>query len=211
MSLRYKDDLNDQILSYNEVMLKHRQERVVRWRGETSDMEQKQAIHTVLECLKCVSRLQALAEDYQWDMIRSELLSEPLTQLEPAASFLRRKIDEPLIRQSGEGVVGFDWGSCAWRHCGALADAEEALDELQYMLGVLEPFEAIFCLDIVERSLRDILLVVPWDEAHAEDAASWRDYPTYQSKTTFDAEDAEEADSKIDEAYVKALQEFRVD
>lgn len=211
MNLRYKDDLNDQILSYNEVMLTHREERVHRWRGDTSEMDKKQAISILLECLRSVTKLQGLADDYQWETIRKELLSEPLTKLEPAASFLRRVIDDPLIRQSGEGVVGFDWGSCAWRHCGALADAEEALDELQYMLGVLEPFEAIFCLDIVERCLRDILVLVPWDEARAEDAASWRDYPAYQPRITYDPEDTEDGDSKIDEAYFKALQEFRVD
>lgn len=211
MGLRYKDDLNDQILSYNEVMLTHRQERVRRWRDGTSEMEQKQAINTVLECLKSVNRLKGLAEDYQWETIRLELQSDPLTQLEPAASFLRQAIDKPLIRESGEGIVGFDWGSCAWRHCGALADAEEALDELQFMLGVLEPFEAIFCLDIVERSLRDILVLVPWDEARVEDAASWREYPAYQPRITYDPEDEEDGDSKIDEAYFKALQEFRVD
>jgi hypothetical protein len=38
--------------------------------------------------------------------------------------------------------------SCAWRHCGAQADAQEALDELDQLLGVLEPFECIFVLDV---------------------------------------------------------------
>lgn len=49
--------------------------------------------------------------------------------------------------------------SCAWRHCGALADAQEALDELDSLVGVFEPFECLFCLDVVERSFRDILAV----------------------------------------------------
>ncbi|GAX17109.1 hypothetical protein FisN_5Hh495 [Fistulifera solaris] len=210
--LRHPDELNDRILSYNEVMLTHRQERVRRWRGSVSTaMDQQQAISTVLECLKCVTRLKGLADDYQWESVRLQLVSEPLTQLEPAASFLRRSIDAPLIRESGEGIVGFDWGSCAWRHCGALADAQEALDELQFMLGVLEPYEAVFCLDIVERSLRDILVSIPWNEARVEDAMSWRDYPAYQPRVTYDPEDGEDGEGKIDEEYFKALQEFKVD
>ena len=49
--------------------------------------------------------------------------------------------------------------SCAWRHCAAFADAQEALDELDSLIGVFEPFECLFCLDIVERSFRDILAV----------------------------------------------------
>lgn len=49
--------------------------------------------------------------------------------------------------------------SCAWRHCGALADAEEALDELDHLVGVLEPYECLFCIDVIERSFRDILAV----------------------------------------------------
>jgi hypothetical protein len=211
VALRHQDELNDRILSYNEVMLTHRQDRVRRWRGSVSTMDQKQAIRTMLECLKCVTRLKDLADDYQWETIRLELLSEPLTQLEPAASFLRHTIDEPQIRESGEGIVGFDWGSCAWRHCGALADAQEALDELQFMLGVLEPFEAVFCLDIVERSLRDILVSIPWNEARVEDAMSWRDYPAYQPRILYDLEDGEDGEGKINEEYFKALQQFKVD
>lgn len=49
--------------------------------------------------------------------------------------------------------------SCAWRHCGAFADAQEALDELESLVGVFEPFECLFCLDVVERSFRDMLAV----------------------------------------------------
>lgn len=51
--------------------------------------------------------------------------------------------------------------SCAWRHCGAHADEQEALAELYNLAGVLEPFECDFCLDIVDRSLRDMLAVIP--------------------------------------------------
>lgn len=38
------------------------------------------------------------------------------------------------------------WKSCAWRHCGALADAQEAIDELDHHVGMLEPYECLFCL-----------------------------------------------------------------
>ena len=43
-------------------------------------------------------------------------------------------------------LIGFDWGSCAWRHCGAKADAQEAIAELYSNVGMLEPFECRFIL-----------------------------------------------------------------
>ncbi len=44
------------------------------------------------------------------------------------------------------GLIGFDWGSCAWRHCGAKADAQEAIAELYSYVGMLEPFECRFII-----------------------------------------------------------------
>lgn len=75
--------------------------------------------------------------------------------------------------------------SCAWRHCGAQADAQESLAELYNLLGVLEPFECLFCLDIVERSLHDILAVshvihiphyTPYQARGGEDSALDMDF-----------------------------------
>jgi hypothetical protein len=63
--------------------------------------------------------------------------------------------------------------SCAWRHCGALADAQEALGELDSLIGVLEPFECLFGLDIVERSFRDILAVT---REYQDPSITVRDY-----------------------------------
>ncbi|KAL7471553.1 hypothetical protein ACHAXS_011854 [Conticribra weissflogii] len=45
-----------------------------------------------------------------------------------------------------QSTIGFDWGSCAWRHCGAKADAQEAMAELYSSMGMLEPFECRFII-----------------------------------------------------------------
>jgi hypothetical protein len=112
-------------------------------------------------------------------------------------------------------VVGFDWGSCAWRHCGAIADVQEAIDELLQLMGVLEPYEAIFCLDVVERSLREILALVPWTYADATDASWYASLPPYESKIVRSNENGDDNDdeilSRIDAAYFQALQELRID
>ena len=219
--------------SYNEVLLYHRSIRVPQWRtdhkvdvsvmSEASKVDLADAIHTLCECLdSLLFTLKDKVQSYQWEAVQSTLSSAPWSNLELAASRLR-SIDE---------AVGFDWGSCAWRggagQCNALADAQEALDELDSLVGVLEPYEALFCLDVVERSLRDILVVIPWDEySRPVDKAFWNSkVPPYKPHRVFDPivtgsswlEDdtsglnGDIIDSEsIDKAYIEALQSLRID
>jgi hypothetical protein len=195
------------IPSYNEVGLEHRQERVARWRSVDELVDVSVPIHTLCQILQTIVELQGLAENYQWDNLRTVLHTAPVSKLEAAASSLR-KLDP-------DAVIGFDWGSCAWRHCGALADAQEAIDELDYLLGVLEPYEALFCLDVVERSVRDMLTTVPWKQADTVDIQFWKALPVYQphqsTNVQYDEDDPDGRDSSIDEAYARALFELRVD
>lgn len=194
--------------SYNEIMLRHRTVHVARWSGKANG-NVKDAIHTVCYALQRLAYLNQLADQYGWTEIRQELLKAPFADLSFAAADLGRS--SQVLRET----AGFDWGSCAWRHCGALADAQEAMDELDYMLGVLEPFEARFCLDIVERSLRDILAVVDWSQAAPDDRQYYERLPKYESivRDENDGESEEESSSprSIDDAYLRALQELRVD
>ena len=200
-----KDEM-DLLPSYNELMLQHRQERVKRWK-DNSSLASADAIHTLCECLRAVWKMKNMANDYQWDNLRHAIRDQPLVDLEMAASRLRTL--DP------DNVIGFDWGSCAWRHCGALADATEALDELDAMLGVLEPYEAVFCLDVVERSLRDMLLTVPWEQADARDADFWKRIPNYVPHRVYEVNENVEVldavDLKIDDDYMAALQQLRID
>lgn len=105
-------------------------------------------------------------------------------------------------------LIGFDWGSCAWRHCGAKADAQEALAELQTDVGMLEPFECRFIIDIVERSIRDVLAVVPEDLKPYQNGAvvQVRPYEAYIPKAGNDEEGM-----GIDYEYSQALSKMRVD
>ena len=77
--------------------------------------------------------------------------------------------------------------SCAWRHCGAEADAQEALAELNNLSGVLEPFECEFIIDIVDRSLRDMIAMIPPIYLQPERVTL---YQPYESKVrTTDSDD----------------------
>jgi hypothetical protein len=144
--------------SYNEVMLRHRVDRVAaKWRGgEISRNDVTESVRTLQRALLRLQDCKRLANNYDYEGLRASL-AEPLfrSDLEGACYVLKRA--DGFLSREVRNEIGFDWGSCAWRHCGALADAQEALDELDHLLGVLEPFECLFCLDVVERSVRDIL------------------------------------------------------
>mmetsp|Transcript_9470 Transcript_9470/g.20444 ORF Transcript_9470/g.20444 Transcript_9470/m.20444 type:complete len:527 (-) Transcript_9470:235-1815(-) len=100
-------------------------------------------------------------------------------------------------------TIGFDWGSCAWRHCGAKADAQEALAELYSSVGMLEPFECRFIIDIIERSIRDVLAAVPTNLLPEQ---KLKPYAPYLSQAEND-----EAGMGLDMEYAKALNDLRVD
>lgn len=145
--------------SYNEVMLQHRVDRIPQWEGgEITRNDVTRSVRTVQRALIRLQDCKELATNYEYDALKASI-REPIFRSDlEGACYVLKKADK-FLTQDDRNEIGFDWGSCAWRHCGALADAQEALDELDHLIGILEPFECLFCLDIVERSLRDILAV----------------------------------------------------
>jgi hypothetical protein len=198
------DSIVEQLPSYNEVMLEHRQQRVPFWKQTPSPEDVPVAIHILTQSLTKVWELQTMALDYQWNEIRLQLHASPLSALSEAVATLRQIVTGIEEKE----VIGFDWGSCAWRHCGAIADAQESIDELDHLLGILEPNEVIFCLDIIERSLRDILAILPREIANKEDMQFYRSMPKYVSKVP---EKNEDETSGIDDIYFRTLQELHID
>lgn len=208
-----------EIRSYNEVMKHHRSERVRRWQNIYNEqlLTREEAVMDLQEILFQVLGLQKLVKDYQWESVHAIIQDDILPKLEPAATTLRVQLDP--ARNHGQyssldynvayEEIGFDWGSCAWRHCGALADAQEALDELDHLLGILEPPECLFCLDVVERSIRDMLAVVP-SQYHALDGIP--SYEKYESiHANSDDPDFGDETDVLDQEYLRMLQELRRD
>ncbi len=188
--------------SYNEIMLRHRQERVPRWRdpprarraspspegaiattmaAESSEERLRGAVARLYLSLDELDELKAMADEYMWEGMRGYLEPPAATNSDPDSDpaaagptgggrSLRAALEysmdvlrtAPSLYPSSGGVVGqrggggdvgelpgligFDWGSCAWRHCGAKADAQEAVAELYSNLGMLEPFECRFII-----------------------------------------------------------------
>ncbi len=124
------------IPSYNEVMLKHRTRRVPTWSDSIKRLDVERSAKTIQLALLHVLQCERLAADYQWQELATALRDPILmVQLDEACDTLNRASDYLSFEARSE--IGFDFGSCAWRHCGAFADFREAIDELDHLVGVL--------------------------------------------------------------------------
>lgn len=197
--LQFGEQAGRSIESYNEVMDRHRRERVPAWKGDESnrpylsfrnkdsvatitEADVKNAVQAVYDALRAVLQLKVLANDYDWDAMAKILDGSVLvSDLERAAATLQSSRD--YLSDATREVIGFDWGACAWRHCGAAADAQESIAELRCRLGLFEPFECLFALDIVERSIRDMLAVIPDKFKPEGDAGIMEEYQPYQPRS----------------------------
>ncbi|KAL3933179.1 MAG: hypothetical protein SGBAC_010509 [Bacillariaceae sp.] len=184
-------DSQDYILSYNEVMLEHRNERIPSWTEVMTEDRVRQSVATVQDTLKYLQTCKQLANDYDWDgltlAIRQPILHQ---QLQQACNDLKHA--DGYLSPEARGEIGFEWASCAWRHCGALADAQEAIDELDHLIGILEPFE-------LERSLYDILAVT---EKYQDPTNPTPAYQPLQRKSEVGADGVDQYDAE----YLAALE-----
>ncbi|GMH52899.1 hypothetical protein TrST_g3858 [Triparma strigata] len=161
---RYEWDSNEStknIPSYNEVMLNHRNVNVKEWTtaAPATSYDIKRAVRNLKVILKKLDEIDVLLDSYSYSEVLSRLNS-PMFQLTLSRSF-------EVIRSSGilsfelSNDIGFSWGSCAWRHCGSRADAEEAIGEMNKFLGMFEPFEGHFTVGIVRRCIEEVLEATP--------------------------------------------------
>ena len=177
--------------SYNEIMLQHRSERVPRWNqleiggnsaantnvAAASKEQLQQAVLQLYKSLDDLDDLKALADDYNWEEMKERLnptantitaeskkMYSLQTALEYSMDVLKTTPSYYLSSTEKElpDLIGFDWGSCAWRHCGAKADAQEAIAELYSSVGMLEPFECRFIIGECRKfPMHLVLLILP--------------------------------------------------
>jgi hypothetical protein len=199
--------------------------------------EDQAAARSVLLALESIESLQRLAVGYRWEDLREALRSDLWQADLNAAAARLRTIDDASTRRDGassrwrqeqesvSSTIGFDWGSCAWRQggCGAWADWQESVDQIDALLGVLEPHEVLFCLDIVERSLRAVLDVIPLPLWHPRDWTKYQTLRPYQPYFAGLGDDSSaighphagglaesEMHNEVD-PYLRALMDLRID
>jgi hypothetical protein len=140
--------------------------------SSTTESEERlrEAVSRLYRSIDDLDRLKGMADEYMWEEMRAYL--DPRTShvgttmttegegegislhsaLEDSMDVLRTSPALYRLQRRGDvdnelpGLIGFDWGSCAWRHCGAKADAQEAMSELYNNVGMLEPFECRFII-----------------------------------------------------------------
>jgi hypothetical protein len=186
------------IPSYNEVLLEHRTERVPQWQIHSIvSQDVRDSVSTVQKSLLYLQECKTIAKNYDWEGLAAAV-QHPLLHDELSKACGLLKNADQFLSLEARNEIGFDWGSCAWRHCGALADAQEALDELDHLIGILEPFECLFCLDVVERSIYDVLAVT---KVYQDETI---EIPTYQPLQRM-SDTSEEGVDQFDADYLEAM------
>ncbi len=218
-----RDEDSITIPSYNEIMEQHRKNNVLRWRKQyrekkklvtalpssIEEEEVRNAATVIFQCLITIVReIKPAAQDYDWEKVKSYLASNLFrTDMEMASSTL---FYSPYVNSQNE--IGHDWGSCAWRHtCGALADIQEALAELNNSLGMLEPNECIFCLDIAERGLRSIISTIPFIYRPELEVPPYASYVSSNKIDYVVDVEAEGSENAFDQEFLRVLNELRSD
>ena len=120
-----------------------------------SRSEAEAAFATVLRARAAVARAEAAvrAGSPRWvDEAEAAISSKLVRELEAAATVLASA--SALIGPEGRADIGWQWGACGNRHCGAQADAAQALCKLRANLGMIVPLEALFYLDVAKVRVR---------------------------------------------------------
>ncbi|KAL1495584.1 hypothetical protein AB1Y20_016945 [Prymnesium parvum] len=125
-------------------------------RGAATPEETRAAFARLLAVRRAVDDAEAHAAARRWEGVRSAVSDRLVGELQAAATVLARS---EALGAEARREVGWAWGACGWRRCGAQADAAQALCKLRANLGMIVPLEALFYLDIAKRALDEIVAI----------------------------------------------------
>jgi hypothetical protein len=114
------------------------------------------ALATVLQVRNAILRAEALARDRRTVEIEPIITKSLVRDFERASTMLA---SSPLLSHDARDSIGWQWGACGFKRCGAQADAAQALSKLRANLGMVVPLEALFYLDIAKRAVEEILQI----------------------------------------------------
>ena len=119
--------------------------------SDTSD-----AFGTVVRFRNAIDEAYPLAEARQWQALGTKLPASLVTDFEQAATVLA---SSAALSEEWRSAIGWQWGACGWRHCGAQADATQAMSKLRANCEMLVPIEAIFYLDVAKRATDEVIAI----------------------------------------------------
>jgi len=147
--LRSQNDLAPTRAALEEEWQALRQQR-------PSAEETRGAFQAVLRLRDSIDEASVLAEARRWDELDAVLPASAVLQFERAATVLARSA---ALAAEERAIIGWQWGACGWRRCGAQADVSQALAKLRENLGMIVPLEALFYLDVAKRAADEIVAV----------------------------------------------------
>ena len=128
--------------------------RVAQAEGRIDRDHTTKAFESVLQVRLALGRAEELAQAQRLAKIDDVISRELVVQLERAATLLA---SSPELSPDARATIGWQWGACGWRRCGAQADGAQAMCKLRANLGMIVPLEALFYLDVAKRAVDEIL------------------------------------------------------
>ncbi len=152
------DPLAVQLRSSNQLA-PSRRHLVAEWRAlrrqPAGSAQTAAAAERLLHVRLAVAAAEVLArEEARLGELDAAVPAALIDELEAAATVLA---SSRVLSREARAAIGWQWGACGWRQCGAQADAAQALWKLRANLGMIAPLEARFYLDVAARALDEAL------------------------------------------------------
>lgn len=154
-----------------------------------------EAFETVLRTRRTLDAAEELVRSSKLRELPAALPPQLIGELEAAATVLA---SSAVLSREAREAVGWQWGACGWRQCGAQADAAQALWKLRSNMGMIVPMEALFYLDVAKRSLDEVLAAGVGDGWLPSTAVGERHYlPLEQLEMILPPEDLQSGDANL--------------
>eukprot|EP00316_Scyphosphaera_apsteinii_P002152 CAMPEP_0119338140 /NCGR_PEP_ID=MMETSP1333-20130426/95430_1 /TAXON_ID=418940 /ORGANISM="Scyphosphaera apsteinii, Strain RCC1455" /LENGTH=288 /DNA_ID=CAMNT_0007349349 /DNA_START=245 /DNA_END=1111 /DNA_ORIENTATION=+ len=168
--------------------------RALRQQGPTVE-ETRRAFRDVVSVRDAIDSARQLASARRWDELNELLPASTVPQLEHAATVLA---SSHYLQADERTAIGWQWGACGNKQCGAQADAGQALCKLRASLGMVVPLEALFYLDIALRATDEIVAVGVCAGMLPRSTLGARDYlPTETLELILPPEDLASGDANL--------------
>jgi hypothetical protein len=122
--------------------------------GDLDHPRLEEAFDVMLRVRAALGEAERLAKAQRLGEIDTVITGPLIADLEQAATLLA---SSSMLSADARAGIGWQWGACGWRRCGAQADAAQAMWKLRSNLGMVVPLEALFYLDVAKRAVDEIL------------------------------------------------------
>lgn len=164
-------------------------------RRRPSAEETIDAFRVVWRLRDAIDEASALAEAQRWDELGAVLPASSTPLFERAATVLATSA---ALGPQERAAIGWEWGACGWRQCGAQADVSQALAKLRANLGMIVPLEALFYLDVAKRGADEIIAIGVASKMLPQSAVGSRRYlPVESLELILPAEDLSSGDANL--------------